>query len=152
MRDYIELETSPYNEPGVQVSDKDDYMPAMRREAQIFKRQLLRMFGPPPATVSVSIKSNPHDFGSYLSIKVSFNDTDEEGAMYAYNLEDNCPGDWDEIAKEELAISLDQQLPEMRQTIVENAETGKIDYVNYWYAHDGRNVGKFVPKEQEVES
>jgi hypothetical protein len=77
-------------------------MPEMRAQAQAFGAQLLRQF-PPPGDAYISIKSNPHDFGSYLSLKLNFDDESEEETEWAYKIEGGTPEFWDEEARTFLA-------------------------------------------------
>lgn len=101
MKDHLTLGTTPCDEPCAQVG-KDDYYEQMRREALVYKKQLLRMFGDPPRNIRLMIKSFPHDFGTYHELCVIYDDEIEEEVDYAYKLEDELPEHWDEEAKIEL--------------------------------------------------
>jgi hypothetical protein len=92
MRDFYEFECTPIEENCVQVSKNEDYMPAMRAEA---KRMIdiCRKLWP---TMEFRIASNEHDFGSYLSIKVYFDDTDEGAWDQINKIENEWPLTWDE--------------------------------------------------------
>jgi len=74
----------------------------MRKECEIFLRQLRRVFGEPPEGAGLSIKSNPHDFGTYLEVVCWFDTGVEASVEYAFNMEKNTPEYWDDEAKEEL--------------------------------------------------
>jgi hypothetical protein len=97
MLDYINIGCTPYEEDCVQVSS-GDYLPRMRKETRVFLGQLERTF----PYVRFSIKSFPHDFGSYLEVVAWFDDEDEEETRSAYNVEASMPARWDEIAIKEL--------------------------------------------------
>lgn len=57
--------------------------------------ELLRgRFGMEPYGFAFRLKNNPHDFGSYLSIELTFNDEIEQAVDYAYRLEGNWPRLW----------------------------------------------------------
>jgi hypothetical protein len=62
------------------------------------------MFGEPPYDCRLVIRSNPHDFGSYLSVEAHFNTTD--GAEYALRCENNQPELWDAEARAELGLEV----------------------------------------------
>ena len=98
MRDYLDSETSPYEENGVQVSSSCDYMPAMREEANRFRAMLEKRFAKliESTGIYLRIASNPHDFGSYLSIKICFDDENEKQCDAAYFIESNMPATWDD--------------------------------------------------------
>lgn len=98
MRDYLDIETSPYEENGVQVSSSCDYMPAMRAEANRFKAMLENRFAKLIESTGIyfRIASNPHDFGSYLSLRICFDDNDEKQINAAYFIEENMPATWDD--------------------------------------------------------
>jgi hypothetical protein len=92
MVDFYEFDTTPLDEMGVQVSSSTDYMPAMRTEAKRML-EICRKLWP---SMEWGIKSNPHDFGSYLSIIVKFNDDDETVWDYINKIENEWPSTWDE--------------------------------------------------------
>lgn len=103
MKEYLDISPVPYDEPCSQVGSPD-YYEKMRTESKIFISQLKRRF---PLWGEKNIefvnKSFPHDFGSYNSVCVIFDDQDEEACQYAMLIENECPQNWDEIAKKELA-------------------------------------------------
>jgi len=99
--------TTPANEPCIMVSRDDDYFTKMKAEALVFKRQLERAFPDPPDGVYFAVKSNSHEFGSYLDICVVYDDSDEEQMNFAYSVEDTAPAEWDEQARAELACIAD---------------------------------------------
>jgi D-alanine-D-alanine ligase-like ATP-grasp enzyme len=91
--EYLEIGNVPSGENCVQVSDKHDYMPAMRAETQKYKEMLLKRF-PNCDLIELSIKSCPHDFGSYLDIRVKFDDNNDKSISQAYFIEANLPEKW----------------------------------------------------------
>jgi len=102
MRDYLELDTTPIDEPCAQVGS-EDYSKNARLECKALAAQLIRVFGEPPAGTSYTVRSNPHDFGTYLELAIRFDDEDEVGSNYAYEVEGNLPQVWDAEAKSFLA-------------------------------------------------
>lgn len=105
MRDYLEIDTVPTDEDCAQVGAPDYYERA-RREARAFVGQILRHY-PEPIRGAITIKRNAHDFGEYLSIKISFDDDDEESCKWAYAIEaDDLDAlrEWDNKARAELGL------------------------------------------------
>jgi hypothetical protein len=103
MRDSLYIGSAPYGEDCAQVG-ADDYRARARAECHSFRRQLIRMFGEPPEGCSLVIKSNPHDFGSYLSVDAVFDGDNDEAVQYAYRCESEGPQEWDAEARQELHL------------------------------------------------
>ena len=61
------------------------------------------MFGDEPAGAHLRIKTNPHDFGSYLSVICHFDEQFPASVEYAFRCEAESPETWDELARQELA-------------------------------------------------
>jgi hypothetical protein len=99
--DYLVFDPVPLDEECTQVGCENYYQKS-RKEAKALIGQLKRQFGEPPFGCKFKIKSNPHDFGDYISVNIEFDDNNEECVNYAYNIEENFPYNWDEIAKKEL--------------------------------------------------
>lgn len=89
--DFIEFDTTPVNEPCVGVSKTEEYMPAMRAEANRMKELLKKRF--PDVNGYFTIKSMSHDFGSYLEMRFYYDD-DEYGVKEMQHVEDNYPQTW----------------------------------------------------------
>jgi hypothetical protein len=94
MKDSIELDICPIEEEVVQVMPDTNYMPAMRAEAVRFKNMLLERFVGFPVTFK--IKSNPHDFGTYLSIAVVYEDGTPCSERAAFFIDNHMPEKWDD--------------------------------------------------------
>lgn len=101
MKDHIDIGSSPSEEDCAQVGQKD-YADQARLECHTFIEQLRRMFGKEPEGANLAIKSNPHDFGTYLSVVCYFDDASEEATKYAFKLESETPAEWDERSKKYL--------------------------------------------------
>ena len=105
MRDYLEIDTVPTEEDCAQVGAAD-YHTQARREARAYIDQILRHY-PAPTWGDIVYKRNAHDFGEYLSIKIIFDDTDEESCNWAYDIEGDKLGvlrTWDAEARAALSL------------------------------------------------
>ena len=99
--DYLDLETVPVGEECEQLGP--NYEPAKAQlEAKTFIKQLIRQFGKPPVGVRFSVASNPHDFGTYLSVRIHYDTNEEKAIEYAFNVEAHLPESWDDEAKTQL--------------------------------------------------
>jgi hypothetical protein len=95
MRDFYDWETVPYEVECQQIGPEYDPIKA-REEARETIKLLCRKFGTPPFGSLLNVHSNPHDFGSYLSIRYVFNDVDDGHIEYLNRVENNWPKDWDD--------------------------------------------------------
>jgi hypothetical protein len=106
MRDYLDLSPTPVGEPCALVEPTGDYLQRMKAECRAFAHQLERTFPQAiEAGCSFRIKSNPHDFGSYLEVQVRFDDDDEHQTHWAFMIENELPETWDDQARAELAAA-----------------------------------------------
>ncbi|MFN6965191.1 MAG: hypothetical protein ACK4S4_15705 [Pyrinomonadaceae bacterium] len=103
MRDYVDIGPSPTAEDCAQVGS-DDYYERARRECRVFIDQLRRQFGDEPCSASLSVRSYPHDFGTYYEVVCYFDDDDDEAVEYAYKLESETPEHWDADARVALGL------------------------------------------------
>lgn len=104
MRDYVDIGPTPPNEDCEQVGEHYNSRKA-RQECQAYIHQLRRFFGEEPEGARLSIKTHPHDFGSYTDV-VCYYDTDIEASVeYAFKCESDGPSDWDDQALIELSKS-----------------------------------------------
>ncbi len=95
MRDYLTLGPTPCGEACQQVGPTFDPVLA-RKEMMCYLAQLKRQFPKwEDDGIYFSIKSFPHDFGSYSEVVVMFDDDDEKAMDAAYNVENNLPEFWD---------------------------------------------------------
>lgn len=99
MRDSLEFETAPSDEPCAQVGS-EGYSVFARLEAKALYQQILRMFGNPPEGLAIRLASAPHDFGSYYELKFSFDDENEAAVNYAFKVEESFPDKWDSQARD----------------------------------------------------
>ena len=101
MNDHIDVGATPPMEDCAQVGTAD-YFERAGRECRAYIGLLRRALGPEPTGATLAIKSNPHDFGTYLSVACYY-DVSNEGALnYAFRCESGGPEKWDAIARREL--------------------------------------------------
>ncbi len=93
-RDYMELGSAPSDEDCVNVTREGGYLPAMREECLRFIDLIRKKLGPEPEGARLYVKSNPHDFGTYLEVACGYYDDDEEARRYAYRCERYAPRTW----------------------------------------------------------
>jgi len=89
----IEIGSSPAEEDCAQVGS-ENYMARARGECKRFIELLQATFGKEPEGAWLCVKSNPHDFGTYLEVVVKFDPENEEAAAYAYRCEEEAPTRW----------------------------------------------------------
>ncbi len=97
MRDYIDIGASPANERCAQVGE-EGYAQQARAECNRFIELIRKTLGEEPGSAHLTIKSNPHGFGTYFSTVCYYDDTDEEAARYAARCEDEAPTRWGKTA------------------------------------------------------
>jgi hypothetical protein len=87
--------SAPPDEPCAQVG-ADDYHDKARAECKAWRDALRKAFGPEPEGARLTIKSNPHDFGSYLEVVCFFDPENEAAVNYAFKCEGEGPATWEE--------------------------------------------------------
>ena len=110
-RDYIDIGPTPAEEDCAQVGSPD-YERRARPECIRFIDQIRRTLGEEPAKAALRVKSNPHDFGAYLSVVCYYDDDDEASTEYAYRCEEQAPSRWDTPLRDsdQLAASRTRQV------------------------------------------
>src|SRR3954467_11791277 len=100
MSDYLELGPVPCEEncQPVGMPEYDGQM--ARRELNVYKYQLERMF----PLLNFGVKWFPHDFGSYGEVVAYWNDEEEMEAVY--DIEDKLPMKWDLESRKELGLNI----------------------------------------------
>jgi hypothetical protein len=106
MTEWLDIGCSPWGETCAQVGTAD-YYPRARCECRAYIGQLRRLFGNEPDGARLIVKSNPHDFGDYLSVACQFDPANEATVVYAYRCEREGPEEWDALAKHELRKEAD---------------------------------------------
>lgn len=95
MLDYLTLGPAPAGEDCVQVG-VSNYQQKAIKECQKYIKLLKKKFPDRPKECVFIIKSNPHDFGSYLEVNIKFDDESSDQKEYAYNVERNRPETWND--------------------------------------------------------
>ncbi len=94
MKSYLDLAPVPLNIECEQLGPQ--YNPEKARAECNRMRDLLLKKFPPPGNAVIVIRSNSHDFGSYLSVEAKFEEDSEEEVNWAYNLENSIPLTWED--------------------------------------------------------
>ena len=108
MRDFIDIGAAPVMEDCAQVG-RDDYWHRAKRESKAYIALLRRTLGPETDGARLSVRSNPHDFGTYLSVICHFDTTLPASQDYAFRCESEGPKCWDELARRELGLSVQER-------------------------------------------
>jgi len=103
MRDELYLGPVPIEEDCSQVGSVG-YFERSRVECGAFINQLKRLFGDPPEGGALTIKSCPHDFGTYHEVIATFDDLYPDSCKWAFEIEENLPMRWDDEALMDLTI------------------------------------------------
>ena len=107
MFDHVSIGPSPTNEQCAQVGE-DDYYERSVKECRAYVRQLRRALGEEPEGASLAVKSNSHDFGVYREVACYFADNSQEAVDYAFRAEEQAPAEWDEEARVELVLVVNE--------------------------------------------
>ena len=102
MREHIDVGPAPPEEDCAQVG-RDDYWDRAPRECRAYVALLRRSLGAEPDGARLTVKSNEHDFGTYLSVVCWYDPSRPESIDYAFRCESQGPAQWDEQARLELA-------------------------------------------------
>ena len=94
-RDYIDIGCTPANEPCQGVGTPDYDPEKERQESTRFLNLIRKTLGDEPPGARLAIMSNPHDFGTYLSVVCYYQDDNEAATNYAFRCEDEAPTEWD---------------------------------------------------------
>lgn len=113
-KEYLTIGSSPCDEPCAQVGS-NNYSRSMRMETRALINQMERIH-PSPTDDHASfnayytVKSFPHDFGSYHEVCVVYDPDHEPSIKWAMEAESLLPEKWDSQAKNELT-SMDYEYP-----------------------------------------
>ena len=91
----IELGPVPAEEDCIQVDPNRIYLPQMRAECNRYRTMLEQRFPDLPPGISFIIKTNSHDFGTYLEVAVKTDDSDSADSA-ALLVEEYAPITWDD--------------------------------------------------------
>ena len=95
MKDYINIGSTPCEEPCAQVG-QSDYAKKARAECVRFIQLLRHTFGPEPEGAQLAVKSFPHDFGTYYEVVCWFDPALRLSVEYALRCEAETPATWEE--------------------------------------------------------
>lgn len=102
MKDFIHIGSAPPEEGCAQVG-RPDYWERARCECREYISLLRRALGPEPEGARLAVKSNEHDFGTYLSVVCHFEEQWPVSVEYALRCESEGPATWDDEARRELS-------------------------------------------------
>jgi hypothetical protein len=88
------LGPAPSNEDCVQVGSPD-YARDARAECARYIEAIKKVCGREPEGARLTIKSQPHDFGSYFEVAVIFDGNNEAAAAYAAKCDESAPTTWE---------------------------------------------------------
>jgi hypothetical protein len=110
MDDHVDIGSSPPTESCAQIGSPG-YDVQARRECRAYISLLRRTLGPEPDGARLSIRSNAHDFGTYLSVVCYFAADSGPALDYALRCESEGPEEWDDVARQELNLSPERRNP-----------------------------------------
>ena len=99
--DWIDIGSSPPAEDCAQLGSHG-YYPRARQECRAYIALLRRTLGDEPPGTHLAIRSNPHDFGNYLSVICYYDPANEAAMDYAFRCEGEGPETWDNEARRQL--------------------------------------------------
>lgn len=99
MRDYINIGSTPPEEDCAQVGS-DDYRTRALAECRRYIDVIRAKLGPEVGSAVLSVKSFPHDFGTYYEVVCFYDDDDALGQDYAFKCESDGPMTWTDVARE----------------------------------------------------
>jgi hypothetical protein len=96
MKETLYLDSTPCDEECAQLGSRDyDYARRAKAECQLFIMTIKEKHGEPPEGAYFRVKANPHDFGTYYSVELVFDDENEDHVNYAYDKVDYfTPTEW----------------------------------------------------------
>ena len=106
MFEHVSIGASPINEPCAQVG-APDYHERSFKETRAYVNQLRRVLGEEPEGASLSVKSQPHDFGAYREVVCYFDGNNPVAVDYAFRAEEQQPTEWDDEARAELGLGVE---------------------------------------------
>jgi hypothetical protein len=106
MQDVVWLGPAPAEEDCAQIGSPD-YARDARAECKRYIEAIRKVCGPEPEGARLTIKSQPHEFGSYLEVAVVFDGNNEAAAAYAAKCDENAPKTW---AEAEMAADQPQKI------------------------------------------
>ena len=84
----IGLGTTPCDEACAQTGVTANWIYLQNLECEVYRAALIAVHGPPPAGVTLAIRANRHDFGSYTELEARFDGNDAVACDFAAAIED----------------------------------------------------------------
>lgn len=89
----------PAEEEAVQIGEPD-YPQRAKAQCRAFIDAIRKTLGSEPEGATLSVASQPHDFGSYYEVVARFDPKVREAAEYAYRVEAKAPTTWADAGME----------------------------------------------------
>jgi len=80
----LDLGGAPSNEDCAQIGHTPNFAIVNTAEAMLYRAALIGVAGSPPAGISLRIKANAHDFGTYRTVEASVDDEQDDGSHASY--------------------------------------------------------------------
>ena len=80
----LDLGGAPWNEDCAQIGHTPNFDLVNTAEAMLYRAALIGVAGSPPAGISLRIKANAHDFGTYRTVEASVDDERDDGSHASY--------------------------------------------------------------------
>jgi len=80
----LDLEGSPWSEDCAQVGHTPNFDLVNTAEAMLHRAALIAVAGSPPAGITLRIKANAHDFGTYRTVEARIDDEQDDGSHASY--------------------------------------------------------------------
>lgn len=80
----LDLEGAPTNEDCAQIGQTPNFDLVNSAEATLYRAALIAVAGPPPAGITLRIKANAHDFGTYRTVEASVDHEQSDGSHASY--------------------------------------------------------------------
>ena len=80
----LDLEGSPWSEDCAQVGHTPNFDLVNTAEAMLYRAALIAVAGSPPAGITLRIKANAHDFGTYRTVEARIDDEQDDGSHASY--------------------------------------------------------------------
>jgi hypothetical protein len=93
------LGPAPAEAACVQVGSPD-YARDARTECRAYIDAIRKVCGPEPDGAHLTVKSQPHEFGSYYEVAVVFDPDDSAAAEYASKVDESAPTRWSDAGME----------------------------------------------------
>lgn len=80
----LDLGGAPWNEDCAQIGHTPNFDLVNTAEAMLYRAALIAVAGSPPVGISLRIKANAHDFGTYRTVEASIDNDQDDGSHASY--------------------------------------------------------------------